>query len=207
MFDDDAAFRKGILLFFEDSEEINIVATFPDAKNVLKAYAEHSPDVVLMDYQMPGTNGVNALEQLIKVYPDIKLVMLTTFMDNDVIFGAICAGASGYVVKGNNQPKEVEDAIKDVAAGGGHMSPSIAIRAMRMMNAKEVTEQKDYVSFTPREKEVLQKMVDGNNRIMVADRLNLSIHTVNDYIDAIYKKLHVNSAQEAVREAIKRNII
>ena len=206
MFEDSPDFTKGMINYFEDSPEIEILKIIPNANNAVSEVAEHNPDVVVMDFQMPGTNGVNAIEILKVANPELKIMMLTTFMDKDVIFGALAAGAKGYVVKSYG-PEAVESAIKDVSTGGGHFSPEIASRIAASFEKDIVRVQKTFVNLTPREKDILIEMCEGNSRKMIADALKLSIHTVGEHLSSIYKKLHVNSAPEAVREAIRRRIV
>lgn len=207
MFEDSPEFTKGMTNYFEDSADIEIVKIIPNAINVVADVEKNDPDVVVMDFQMPGgTNGVNAIEQLKIAYPELKIMMLTTFMDKDVIFGALAAGAKGYVVKSNG-PEAVETAINDVINGGGYFSPEIAIRIAASFEKDIVKKQEKFVDLTPREKDVLIEMCNGKSRKMIASSLNRSIYTVGEHLDSIYKKLHVNSAPEAVREAIRRKIV
>jgi DNA-binding NarL/FixJ family response regulator len=207
MFEDSPDFTKGMTNYFEDSADIEIVKIIPNAINVVADVEKNDPDVVVMDFQMPGgTNGVNAIEQLKIAYPELKIMMLTTFMDKDVIFGALAAGAKGYVVKSNG-PEAVETAINDVINGGGYFSPEIAIRIAASFEKDIVKKQEKFVDLTPREKDVLIEMCNGKSRKMIASSIDRSIHTVGEHLDSIYKKLHVNSAPEAVREAIRRRIV
>jgi DNA-binding NarL/FixJ family response regulator len=208
MFEDSPEFTKGMTNYFEDSADIEIVKIIPNAINVVAEVEKYAPDVVVMDYQMPGgTNGVNAIEQLkIACSEELKIMMLTTFMDKDVIFGALAAGAKGYVVKSHG-PEAVETAINDVVNGGGYFSPEIALRVAASFEKDIVKKQEKFVDLTPREKIILKEMHEGKSRKMIAASLDRSIHTVGEHLNSIYKKLHVNSAPAAVREAIRRGIV
>lgn len=206
MFEDSPNFTKGMINFFDDSADIEILKIIPNANNAVSEVLNYIPDVVIMDFQMPGTNGVNAIEKLKAAEPELKIMMLTTFMDKDVIFGALAAGAKGYVIKSHG-PEAVESAIKDVSNGGGHFSPEIASRIAASFEKDIVRTQKTFVNLTSREKDILIEMCEGNSRKMIASALKLSIYTVGEHLSSIYKKLHVNSAPEAVREAIRRGIV
>jgi DNA-binding NarL/FixJ family response regulator len=205
LFEDDKNFRESIKLLFEHSEHIKLLAAFPNAENASKKVRELCADIILMDIEMPGTNGIEAVNSITNQNAQQKVMMLTNFENEHKIFAAICAGASGYSLKGDIE--KLEQGIIDVYNGGGHFSAPIAMRVMKMLQNPIVTKQTNYVSLTPREREVLQKMVEGGNRKMVASELRLSPETINDYYKAIYQKLHVNSAQEAVREAILRKLV
>jgi DNA-binding NarL/FixJ family response regulator len=205
MFEDDTQFRNSISLLLSTTDDIEPLASFSNANDALREVKKHQPDVVLMDIEMPGTDGLSALSGLRAKMPDLKVMMLTSFEDEHRIFAAITSGASGYALKGDID--NLEQGIRDVHHGGGHFSPSIALRVMKMLKNPLVTQQNTYVALTKREQEVLQKMVEGNSRKMIAAALNLSILTINDYIKDLYVKLHVNSAPEAVREAIVRRLV
>ncbi len=205
MFDDNANFRSSIQLLLDASENIDLVKKFPNAAEAYREVKNHEPDVVLMDIEMPGTDGIEALFALKAKRPDLKVMMLTSFEDEHRIFSALCAGASGYALKGDID--NLEQGICDVFNGGGHFSPSIAMRVIKMLSHPLVIKQNTYVALTKREHDVLQKMYEGYNRKMAAAALNISEKTICDYYKTIYQKLHVNSAQEAVREAILRRLV
>lgn len=205
MFEDEPKLIDSLKTYWEDSDDIFLAAAFPNAKEAVAEVKRHKPDVVLMDIQMPGVWGIEAMANIKKALPDTLVLMLTSFPDDDKIFAAICGGASGYVLKGNMA--EVEQAIKEVYAGGGHFTPSIAMRVMKMFQAQFVVAQPTYARLTPREKDVLAAMVKGMSYKMVADALDIKYDTVHDHVKNIYKKLHVNSASEAVREAILKKLV
>ncbi len=205
MFEDDKNFRESITLLLDGTNDIAMTATFPNANDAYRQVRTHQPDVVLMDIEMPGTDGITAMQNILAKLPNQKVVMLTSFEDEYKIFAAICAGASGYSIKGDID--HLEQGIRDIYEGGGHFSPAIALQVLRMLRNPLVSKQNTYIALTHREIEVLQKMVEGNSRKMIATHLTLQLETVNSYIKEIYRKLHVNSAPEAVREAILRKLI
>jgi DNA-binding NarL/FixJ family response regulator len=206
MFEDSRTFRNTISEYFEDSDRVYLAAAFANADDAVAQVKKYQPDVVLMDIQMPGTTGLEALRKIKAASPNTKVLMLTSFDDDDKIFAAICNGASGYLLKDEN-PEKVENAIGDIENGGANMSPSIARKAMDMFKSNMIKGEPEYANLTPRQKEVLTCLVDGLSYKMIAAKLGISYETVSDHIKLIYKKLHVNSASEAVREAIVRRLV
>jgi DNA-binding NarL/FixJ family response regulator len=206
MFEDSRTFRNTISEYFQDSDRVYLAAAFANADDAVAQVKKHQPDVVLMDIRMPGTTGLEALRQIKAASPNTKVLMLTSFDDDDKIFAAICNGASGYLLKDDN-PEKVENAIGDIENGGANMSPSIARKALDMFKNNMIKGEPEYANLTPRQKEVLTCLVDGLSYKMIAAKLGISYETVSDHIKLIYKKLHVNSASEAVREAIVRRLV
>lgn len=206
MFEDDKQFRRSFQEYFEDSDTVFLAAAFADAERAVAEVRKHKPDVVIMDIQMPGINGLDALRLIKAASPNTHVMMLTTFDDDEKIFAAICYGASGYAMK-SDELDRLETAMGDVKAGGGYMSPSIAAKVMKMFQNQLVRKQPEYADLTDRQKEVLQAMVNGKSRKMIGEHLKIGYDTVGDHIKEIYRKLHVNSASEAVREAILRRIV
>lgn len=206
LFEDNNSYRKNISMFLETVPDFLLAGAFADANEALKRVHNGKPDVVLMDIQMPGVSGLDALKQIKAKYPNVKVLIQTVFEDEHRIFTAICSGASGYVLK-NPDPDYLEQAIRDVYAGGGHMSPSIAMKAMQMFQHQFVQKQVNYVPLSDREKEILGQMVQGKSYKMIADAVCLSYHTVHWHVKNIYEKLHVNSAPEAVAMALERKMV
>ena len=206
LFDDSKGFRKSLTDFFETSDDVCVVAGFDHANNAAACVKEYSPDVVLMDIQMPGKSGLQALADIQASAADTRVLMLTSFDDDDKIFAALCNSAHGYVLK-SSTADEIHQAIRDVYRGGRYLTPSLAAKVYKLMQSHVAQAQTGYVALTDRQKAVLQAMVEGLSRKMIADKLAIHIDTVGDHIKEIYRKLHVNSAPEAVREAIQKKII
>ena len=162
------------------------------------------PDVVLMDIGMPNTDGISGVKQIKKIFPHIRIIMQTVFEDEEKIFASLQAGAEGYLLK-NATAEKITQSIEEVYQGGASMTPSVALRVMKYFN-QEKTSAADY-SLTPKEKEVLSLLADGNSYKMVADKLGISYFTVNSHIKKIYEKLHVHSLGEAVSFAFKNKIV
>jgi len=159
-----------------------------------------------MDIQMPHLTGIEAMIEIKKVYPQVRVLIQTVFEDDEKVFQAVCAGASGYLVK-NPNPEVYVQAIREVNNGGSHLSPSIAAKVMNMFQNQFVKGQPTYVGLTQREKEVLACMVKGQSYKMIADTCGITFHTVCTHVNHIYEKLHVNSAPEAVVKALEMRLV
>ena len=199
------------------SDDIEVMLTAADGNDFLEQmkqlhHAKH-PAVILMDIEMPGMNGIETVRMGKQLYPAINFLMLTVFDDEDKIFEAIKAGASGYLLK-DEKVSVIIDCIQQlVELGGAPMSPHIARKALNMLmlasyTPKEniVTEKNNY-NLSTREIEVLKFTVDGHDYKAVAEKLYLSVHTVRKHIANIYLKLHVTSKAQAIKIATKNNLI
>lgn len=206
LFEDNKSFRQSLALYLAGSDEIFMCASFGDAEGCVGKIKRYKPDVVLMDIQMPGISGIEALQEIKATLPETKVLMQTVFDDDHRVFAAICAGANGYVLK-NPDPEIMLQAIVDVHSGGAWMTPSIAAKVLRMFQNQFVKTQPTYVSLTDREREILGCMVKGMSYKMIADACSLSFHTVHWHVKHIYEKLHVNSAPEAVVKAIEGKLV
>jgi DNA-binding NarL/FixJ family response regulator len=158
-----------------------------------------------MDIDMPEINGVEAVKLIRKVNEHIPVIMLTVFDDNENIFNAICAGASGYILK-RYASEEIPSAIRDVMSGGAPMTGSVARKVLQMVPVAKNEERENY-DLSKRETELLQLLVNGFSYKMIGFEMNISIDTVRSHIKKIYDKLHVHSATEAVSLAIKKRIV
>lgn len=162
------------------------------------------PDVVLMDIQMPGTNGLEGLRRIKHLQPGVKVIMQTAFDDDDKVFKALQAGAEGYLLKSATAAQIVQS-IDDVLQGGAAMTPSIALRVMRHFSNVE-TDVPDY-KLSPKELETLRLLAEGYSYKMVADQLSVSYFTINNHVKKIYQKLQVHSLAEAVSLAHKGRLL
>ena len=205
IFDDNTAFPDNLKLLFEGSDDFELAGAYPNAINVLQKVARSKPDVIIMDIKMPEVSGIEAVEQIKKEYPAIQILMQTVFEDEDKVFAAICAGASGYILKGS-APSDILEAIAEVYTGGSPMTPSIARKVLSFFRTFNQP-QPEFYDLSKREKEILKCLVDGKSYKMIADTCCISINTVNSHIRKIYEKLHVNSSQEAVSKAIRGRIV
>jgi len=188
-----------------EQKDFELLAAMPNAETVVTDIKEFKPDVVLMDIDMPIVNGVEAVKNIRKVNEQLPVIMLTIFDDNENIFNAICAGATGYILK-RYATEEICDAIRNVMTGGAPMTGSVARKVLLMVpQAKTVEQEKSNLSG--RETQILQFLVNGYSYKMIAGELKVSLDTVRFHIKKIYDKLHVHSATEAVSKAIKNKLI
>jgi DNA-binding NarL/FixJ family response regulator len=184
------------------ADEFVVVKASENCLEAREDVKHYHPDVVLMDIDMPGMNGIEAVKQIRGFNKEVAILMLTVFDDNKNVFDAICAGASGYLLKKNVSDKLIPF-IHDVLSGGAPMSPAIA---KMVLNAMQHTANTDY-HFTDREKEILSLLCKGNSYKMIASQLNLAFETIRSYIKNIYGKLQVHSATEAVSKAINERLV
>jgi DNA-binding NarL/FixJ family response regulator len=207
IFDDNKNIRNSIILLLKTDADFELVGAFSDAKNCVEKVVACKPDVVLMDIEMPGVNGIDAVKLLTKEVPNVSIIIQTVFEDEDRIFDSLKAGASGYILK--NCLRNVGDAIREIQAGGSPMTPWVARKVLNMIyNLKEPKRQPvvEY-NLTPKEKEVLTQIVNGQSYKMIAAELNISYETVRSHVKKIYEKLHVASLTEVVAKAINQNIV
>jgi DNA-binding NarL/FixJ family response regulator len=205
IYDDNEALRISMEALITDHEDLNLLAAKPSAKKVIEDIRQFEPDVILMDIDMPEINGVEAVKLIREVNEHIPVIMLTVFDDNENIFNAICAGASGYILK-RYASEEIPSAIRDVMSGGAPMTGSVARKVLQMVPVAKNEERENY-DLSKRETELLQLLVNGFSYKMIGFEMNISIDTVRSHIKKIYDKLHVHSATEAVSLAIKKRIV
>jgi DNA-binding NarL/FixJ family response regulator len=203
--EDNDDYRSTIYDLIEAEQGLSCPHAFGSAEELLTHLDGHFPgDVLLLDVGLPGMNGVEAVKKVTEMARGMAIIMLTVHEDNDRVFGALCAGASGYLSK-TASSTDIIEAIRDVVRGGASMSPQIARRVVNMF-AQLQTPPKDY-GLTVREKEVLRLLVDGKSKKRIAHDLALSIHTVDTHVRNIYAKLHVNTQASAVRTAMGERLI
>ena len=203
--EDNEAFRESLMQFIEDSPGFTVVCTCSSAINIIELIGRHKPDVILMDIDMPGMNGIKATELVKSHFPEINVLILTVYEDDQKIFDAILAGATGYLLK-KTPPARILESISEVQQGGASMSASIVKKVLSFFNQKEAVETNDY-TLSQREITILKCLVNGDSYKMIADHCDISIGTVRSHINNIYKKLHINSKSEAVAKAIKERLV
>ena len=206
IFDDNNSLRQSLFQLINGTDGFRCVGAFEDCLDLMKDIDGTKPDVVLMDIEMPGINGIEAVRMLREKYPDMKILMQTIFEDNEKIFQSILAGASGYILK-NTSPSRFLDFIKETYEGGAPMSPSVATKVLKMMAEQSASAKTNSFNLSEREKEVLSCLVRGMSYKLIADACFISIDTVRGHIRNIYEKLHVHSKGEAVAKAIKSRIV
>lgn len=203
-YDDSEATRTSIDALIGSSEGFVSVGSFADALLVETQLVELKPDVVLMDINMPGMNGIEATRLIKSLNPNTKVLIQTAFDNDEHVFGSLKAGAEGYLLK-SASPDKILKGIEDVYNGGAIMTPSIALRVMRFF--QPISKPSNPYNLTNREKTVLELLSDGLSYKMIAANMEISYFTVNAHIRKIYEKLHVNSSAEAVSLALKSGIV
>jgi DNA-binding NarL/FixJ family response regulator len=207
IFENNEAYRKSLELYFEEFPGIRIAGSYADGLRAAERVAAAGAVLVLMDIDMPGTNGIEATIQIKTALPEVQILILTVFEDNSRVFDAICAGADGYLLK-STAPHEIVKAIRDTLNGGSPMTPSVARKVLQLFGpGKSEKGTAAQNNLTDKEKEVLKQLVEGNSYKMIADQLQISVDTVRFHIRNIYAKLHVNSATEAVALALRKKLI
>ncbi|MCB0730045.1 MAG: response regulator transcription factor [Ignavibacteriae bacterium] len=205
--EDNQNIREGIASLIDKTNGYRCVGTFGNVEDFLIELPELNVDVALMDIGLPGMNGIEGVKKAKEIDSDIDILMLTVYKESNVVFEALCAGACGYLVK-NTPPNRLLEAIKEVSEGGSPMSSLIARQVITVFqqNNTETIETEEY-GLSQREKEVLNKLSEGDNYQQIADSLFISVDTVRHHIRNIYKKLHVHSQSEAVAKAIRKGLI
>lgn len=204
IFDDNDSLRDSIAMLLQDTDDFTLVGSYMHCLDVIENIEETKPDVVIMDIDMPGMNGIEGVKLIRRKFPTLQILMLTVFDDDEKVFAAIKAGADGYILK-NAEPPNLLNAISEVYNGGVPMTPGIARKALHHFQAILPDEQKDY-RLSLREKEVLGLLVDGLSYKMIAGKLNITYDTVRAHMKKIYEKLHVASMTEAVAKAITQKL-
>lgn len=205
VYDDNELIRSSLQALLEDEEDFQLIAMKPTPETVKEDVETLDVDVILMDIDMPIMTGVEAVKVIRTIDQNLPIIMLTVFDDNDNIFNAICAGASGYILK-QYATEEIPGAIRMVMSGGAPMTGSVAKKVLSMMPMAKNEEQEKY-NLTQKETAILQCLVNGFSYKMISYELNISIDTVRFHIKKIYDKLHVHSATEAVSKALKDRLV
>jgi DNA-binding NarL/FixJ family response regulator len=207
IFEDNKHLRETFLFLLNNAEGFTCSGAYANCSSMLKDIAENPCDVVLMDIEMPGMNGIEATKLMKQTFPQINILIQTVFFDDDYIFDAICAGASGYILK-STTPDGYLQAIIDIQAGGSPITPGIAARVLELFkkNVPVATPAKEY-NLTAQEKKVLQLLVQGKSYKMIAAELFVAQDTVKSHVSNVYAKLHVHSGTEAVALALRYKIV
>ena len=204
--EDSPVYRQTVAEILDQSQRYRCSRQFEDAEEVLEALGDgrELPRLILMDLALPGMNGAECVKEIRRRNPSIPVVMLTVHQSNDRIFEAICAGASGYLLKSSSRD-DLMDGIENVLDGGAAMDAQIARRVLNMF-ARMAAPQADY-GLSEREREILQFLVEGNTKSAIAESLGLSPHTIDGHVRNIYAKLHVNNRSGAVATALRENLL
>lgn len=204
IFEDNALLRESIGSLILAKPEMKLLGAFENVHTVKDQVSKYNPDLILMDIDMPGRSGIEAVKEIRQSNIQTPIIMLTVFDDNTHVLDAIRAGASGYLLKKHLSTK-LYDSIEEVLAGGAPMSPSVARMVIASMHQKPQLE--NTYQLTSREKEILTSLGKGNSYKLIAAQFEISIDTVRTHIKKIYEKLHVHSQTEAVSKAINERLV
>lgn len=231
IFEDNSDYRESLRHLFRFTPDIEVVGAFPDCSHLSESVQTTQPQVILMDIDMPGMSGIEATEIVKNIMPSAQVIMLTVSEEEERIFRALRNGATGYLLK-KSSPDELVESVRSVSRGGSPMSPAIARKVLQYFyQHKSVAEANnpqaaipntppvqtaptqtsefddEASALTPREREILEGLVDGLSYKMIAAKYFISPDTVKNHIQGIYKKLHVHSKGEAISFALKRGIV
>jgi len=207
LIEDHDDFRTTVARLIDRIKGVHCPRNFGNCEEALAALdQERGPEIILSDVGLPGMNGIEGVKKIKIISPSTHIIMLTVHDDHEKIFAAICAGASGYLLK-NSSRQTITTAIQDVRNGGAPMHPRVAKLVLEMFARQTAPAQKNDYRLSPREKEALELMVQGLIKKEIADKLSLSFSTVDHLLRSIYEKLHVNTRGGAVAKAMRERLL
>jgi DNA-binding NarL/FixJ family response regulator len=203
--EDDRETRECLCVLVNGTEGYTCTGAYPTMEEALEKIPHELPDVVLCDIGLPEMSGIDGLKLLKSRYPDLLLLMLTVYDDDERIFDAMCAGACGYLLK-KTPPARLLESLKEAVDGGAPMSPEVARRVIALFREMHPRERDEY-ELTPHETRLLKLFVEGHNYKTAAAELGVSVNTVNFHVRRIYDKLQVHSRSEAVAKALINRLV
>lgn len=203
--EDHREFRDYLTALISGTEGFECIGSFRSVEDALPKVNAHVPDVILLDIGLPGMNGIDGIRLMKERHPDVLFLTLTIHDDDERIFDALCAGASGYLLK-KTQPGQLIESVKEAAQGGAPMSPEVARRVIRLFREIRPPDRADY-NLTPHETRILKLLVEGHNYKTAGAKLGVAPTTINFHLQNIYQKLQVHSKTEAVAKALRNRLI
>ena len=197
--------REGLAMLIGGTEGYACTGSYRSMEEALDKISREMPDVVLSDIGLPGMDGIEGIKHLKARHPDLLILMLSVYDDDDRIFDALCAGACGYLLK-RTSPMRLLESLKEAVTGGAPMSPEIASRVITLFREIRPPDRADY-ELTPHETRLLKLLVEGYNYTTSAQELNVSINTIKFHMRNIYEKLQVHSKSEAVAKALRDRLV
>lgn len=196
--------REGLGRLIGSTPGFRCTGIYASMEEALEKIPHNLPDLVLSDIGLPGMDGINGIRLLKERHPDLNILMLTVYDDNERIFDALCAGACGYLLKKTPWPKLIE-ALKEAVEGGSPMSPEVARRVITLFREIKPPKQADH-ELTPHETRLLRMLVEGHSYKTAAVQLNVSVNTIKFHLRHIYEKLQVHTKSEAVAKALRHGL-
>ncbi len=203
--EDKQQIRDGLAALINGTEGFQCTGTFDSMETALDRINAQNTDLVLVDIGLPGMSGIEGMRLFKKNYPNLLLLVLSVYEDDDRIFEALCAGASGYLLK-KTSPARLLEGLRDAVNGGAPMSPEVARRVITVFREIRPPENSDY-QLTPHETRLLKLLVEGHNYKTAAAELGVSVNTISFHLKHIYEKLQVHSKSEAVAKALRNHLI
>jgi DNA-binding NarL/FixJ family response regulator len=203
--EDERDIRESLAALISGTAGFRCIAKYGMMETALANAEKESPDLILTDLGLPGISGVEGIGRLRKMLPEIPLLVLTIYDNDDQIFAALCNGANGYLLK-NTTPARLLEALQEAADGGSPMSPAIASRVIKLFREFRPNENAEY-RLTPQETQLLKLLTEGHHKKTAAREMDISIHTVSFHLKNIYAKLQVHSKTEAVAKALREKVI
>ena len=197
--------REGLATLINFTSGFTCTGSYRSMEEAIPRISQQVPDVLLSDIGLPGMNGIEGTRILKEQFPQMTVLMLTVYDDDDRIFDAICAGASGYLLK-RTPPAKLLENIREAVSGGAPMSPEVAMRVIKLFREVRPPEKVDY-DLTPHETRLLKLLVEGHNYTTAAEELKVSYNTIKFHMRHIYEKLQVHSKSEAVAKALQNRIV
>lgn len=196
--------RNGLSEFFKFQEDILLLSAHNSIKDFFDNFNQDiEPDIFIMDIGLPGISGIAGIKMIKEKYPNSDFLVLSIYESEDKVFDALCAGATGYLIK-NTPLEKIKDAVIELKNGGAPMSPKIARKVIHHFSPKKQSNLNEIL--TPKEKEIVNYLVEGFSYKQISEQLNNSIETIRHHIKNIYKKLHVNSKTEVITKSLKGEI-
>ena len=203
--EDQREIRDGLVALINGTEGYQCAGGFRSMEEALEKLRQDMPDVVLCDIGLPGMSGIEGIRILKERYPNLLILMLSVYDDDDRIFDALCAGACGYLLK-RTPPARLLESLKEAVSGGAPMSPEVANRVIKLFRNIRPPDRSDY-DLTPHETRLLKLLVDGHNYTTAAEELKVSYNTIKFHMRHIYEKLQVHSKSEAVSKALHNRLV
>ena len=206
LYEDNVSLLESLSYLIRGVGHFELCTASSHALHIIDDCSRICPDVILMDIDMPELSGIEATRMVKTAFPNVNVMMFTVFEDKDKIFDALCAGATGYLLKKTSSAQIIE-AVEELYNGGSPISSGVARKVLEYFTKPVITHKQERYQLSQRERDILQRLLMGDSYKMAADACNITIGTVYSHINNIYKKLHVNSKSEAVIKAMKEQLV